>query len=186
MGRRAINLKGRVFGDLTVMEAAPPGRRSNGVAFTRWRVKCACGNEKITSSVCLRHGRTVSCGCHKLRVLRQNGERNRLPLGVSARNEIFHRYKAQAKYRNLPWALTKEQFTALVSGICHYCGVPPCTMWTRGPVPFAYNGVDRKDNAVGYLEGNVVSCCKTCNWAKGRVGYNEFIAYLERIKIFRA
>ena len=44
----------------------------------------------------------------------------------------------------------------------------------------AYNGIDRKDNALGYVEGNVVSCCKFCQYAKRDLPYEEFVAHLAR------
>lgn len=40
-----------------------------------------------------------------------------------------------------------------------------------------YNGVDRKDNAKGYVTGNCLPCCWPCNYAKGsRYTYEQFKA----------
>lgn len=50
---------------------------------------------------------------------------------------------------------------------------------------YVYNGVDRLDNAVGYLPGNCVPCCKFCNLAKAGGSYEEFVAYLDRVVEFR-
>lgn len=47
-----------------------------------------------------------------------------------------------------------------------------------------YNGIDRKNNTLGYLPDNVVPCCKTCNWAKGKKSYEEFMEYLRRVVNF--
>jgi hypothetical protein len=41
-----------------------------------------------------------------------------------------------------------------------------------------YNGIDRKNNRLGYFSANVVSCCVVCNKAKRTMPYEEFVAYL--------
>jgi hypothetical protein len=40
---------------------------------------------------------------------------------------------------------------------------------------YILNGIDRINNNRGYEEGNVVSCCKTCNRAKDILSVDEFI-----------
>ena len=55
------NLKGKIFGILTVVEEY--GRDKNGKRT--WRCKCECGNEKIVESSSLTKGFTKSCGCLK-------------------------------------------------------------------------------------------------------------------------
>ena len=63
-GNRLIDLTGRVFGRLTVLSFAGVGR--NGHA--RWRVRCICGVEKVTSGQSLRAGNSTSCGCYQREV----------------------------------------------------------------------------------------------------------------------
>lgn len=53
------NLKGRVFGLLTVL--AEHGKDKNGKRL--WKCRCACGNEKIAETSSLTRGHTKSCGC---------------------------------------------------------------------------------------------------------------------------
>lgn len=54
-----IDMKGRVFGRLTVLEYS----HSTGYgAF--WKCKCECGKEHTVSGVMLRIGNTLSCGCY--------------------------------------------------------------------------------------------------------------------------
>ena len=67
MGKR-IDLTGRVFGRLTVIEYA--GRNSDGVRM--WLCRCACGNEATVRGSCLTSGHTKSCGCGKLGPLNPN------------------------------------------------------------------------------------------------------------------
>lgn len=57
---RLLNLQGKVFGRLTVIERADTDK--NGHAL--WLCKCSCGNEKVISSTNLKEGKTKSCGCY--------------------------------------------------------------------------------------------------------------------------
>ena len=55
---KLIDLTGKRFGRLTVIERAP----SVG-CNTMWHCVCDCGNKTIKQSSCLRKGETMSCGC---------------------------------------------------------------------------------------------------------------------------
>ncbi len=46
---------------------------------------------------------------------------------------------------------------------------------------FIYNGIDRIDSSKGYIQGNVVTCCRTCNVAKMDMDYKEFINHITKI-----
>lgn len=48
------NLKGRVFGKLTVIDY---------VGNKRWLCKCSCGNTKVIMAANLKNNSTISCGC---------------------------------------------------------------------------------------------------------------------------
>jgi hypothetical protein len=90
---------------------------------------------------------------------------------------VAAKYKWNAKHRNRQWALTEEETDALFQGECHYCGRPPSNV-CRG---VKYNGIDRKDNKLDYITGNVLSCCKLCNKLKGTMAYDVFVAHLKLI-----
>jgi hypothetical protein len=53
-----------------------------------------------------------------------------------------------------------EEYAALISLPCHYCG------GIFGTVQVGI-GLDRKDSSKGYSNDNVLSCCGTCNMIKG-------------------
>lgn len=78
-------------------------------------------------------------------------------------------YQRAALNRNLDFSLSTEEFNALLSKPCHYCGSKEAM------------GVDRKDNTLGYYSYNVVSCCKTCNFMKGTLNYDQFIQHIASI-----
>jgi len=110
-----------------------------------------------------------------------------LPSGRAARNYVVSNYKRNAAKRDLEWALSENQFDELTQGDCHYCGVPPSTVWTPKIYngAFTYNGIDRKNSSLGYTIGNVVSCCKTCQKCKSSLPYDVFIEFLKRAGQFQ-
>lgn len=56
-----INMEGKKFGRLVVLEYSHTGRNKDTLAY--WKCKCDCGNTIITSGNALRKGNTKSCGC---------------------------------------------------------------------------------------------------------------------------
>lgn len=43
------------------------------------------------------------------------------------------------------------------------------------------NGIDRVDSSKGYVDGNMVPCCSTCNWMKSNLLVGEFLAHIKSI-----
>jgi hypothetical protein len=78
--------------------------------------------------------------------------------------------KGGAKARGLPYELTREQFMDLWQRPCFYCG---------DRVPSI--GLDRIDSAKGYVPGNVVPCCATCNRMKSNMDFSEFLYHCAKI-----
>jgi hypothetical protein len=66
----------------------------------------------------------------------------------------FNAAKAVAKRRKLTWLLSREDFRALIGGVCTYCD---------GALPVTGIGLDRIENSIGYEVGNVLPCCTYCN-----------------------
>ena len=62
-GKNIINLIGKKFGRLTVIERAEDYIKPNGQHDLRWLCKCECGNTIITLGRSLKSGGTKSCGC---------------------------------------------------------------------------------------------------------------------------
>jgi len=58
--KKRIDLKGAVFGRLTVLEYAGNDKHNNA----QWKCRCECGTEKVISGASLRTGNTLSCGCY--------------------------------------------------------------------------------------------------------------------------
>jgi hypothetical protein len=187
-GGRKLNLKGQRFGMLLVSNDREPERYTtpSGNVFYRWWVICDCGIEKQVRAVDLTHNWAVSCGCHRLKMLRGPKDNLKLPPGVGVRNDLLSSYKAGARQRRLEWTLTDEQFDSLIKMNCHYCGALPFGVRTRRgeTSTLVYTGIDRKNNQLGYTTDNTLPCCKICNRAKLNLGYDEFMTYIERMSTF--
>jgi hypothetical protein len=105
--------------------------------------------------------------------------------GLASRNAVLYVYKYGAKGRKLAWKISGSAFNRLCEGNCHYCGLPPSNVYrAKGGAltPFTYSGLDRQDNSKGYIEENVVSCCKLCNRAKRDMSLVEWNEWLTRIR----
>ncbi|AAC96857.1 hypothetical protein PBCV1_A490L [Paramecium bursaria Chlorella virus 1] len=81
------------------------------------------------------------------------------------KGKSYSSYKS--KMKNKDFQLTKEQYVTLCQENCTYCG----RMCTETHT----NGIDRVDNTRGYILDNCVSCCGSCNIAKGTLNVEEFI-----------
>lgn len=183
--RARLDLSGQRFGKLVATE---PRRRPNGQYA--WSCRCDCGNVAVvaTNKLTSRHNQSCGCGIRDA-VLRRNRLANpsTLPPGVGAARELLRNYKKNiAAGRDLAWGLTDDAALVLFSGTCHYCGVIPSQVAgkSRNNGAFFYNGIDRLDNAVGYVVGNVVSCCGVCNHAKHMMPYEKFCDWLRRVAEF--
>lgn len=158
------NLLGQEFGRLTVVARAG-SEKTGGVSYATWTVRCRCGSADFpVRGTNLTKGRTRSCGC--LRAA------NAI---FTLRNEVLWQYKQGAVKRHYTWELNDDQFDALIKSDCYYCGDSPANRKSRHGHEFWYNGIDRKDNTVGYVEWNVVTCCGACNKAKGTMSHDEFV-----------
>lgn len=74
-------------------------------------------------------------------------------------NGRFNRARSVAKRKGREFLLTFEEYVDKVAEPCYYCDdFFPRVQWGIG--------LDRLDNAIGYVAGNVVSCCKNCNQIK--------------------
>lgn len=75
--RRIIDLTGQKFGRLTVIKRVEDYISPKGWHHTRWLCKCDCGNKTNTTTVSLRSGTSISCGCYqKERAIEANKKYN--------------------------------------------------------------------------------------------------------------
>lgn len=88
----------------------------------------------------------------------------------------FNRAKQKAKWRNLEWLISFSEFSEMCDSPCYYCNNLIGKMVTQG------SGLDRINNDVGYIVGNVVSCCGNCNLIRNDIlSHEEMIAVAKLI-----
>lgn len=76
-------------------------------------------------------------------------------------------YKRRAIRKKLDFSLTEDEFIAIVTSNCKYCGkshLEETRVVAKKRLPMLT--VDRTDSSKGYVKGNCVPCCKECNTSK--------------------
>jgi hypothetical protein len=98
-------------------------------------------------------------------------ERQRSTCSTCSPETVYNQYRYKAtKQRHLAFTLTLDEFKKLVEEPCFYCGE------LSEP-----RGIDRRDNAIGYLLWNSQSCCAVCNKIKGTFGEQFLMQHLEKM-----
>jgi 5-methylcytosine-specific restriction endonuclease McrA len=144
---------------------------------------------ETTFSLAKRYGVDHHTISHYLRRVGQRvrtTEENRVLNGDPRINELYSSYRRTAQQKNLSFSLTRDEFMRLIGLNCYYCGQEPSNTqrhWrSRSETPiFFYTGIDRIDSNAGYITSNVVSCCFTCNSAKGAKPLTEFRSWINRL-----
>lgn len=138
-----------------------------------WVCKCKCGTIKDVDGSALRAEKSLSCGCYR--------PTRRLPEGEAAFNNLYRSYIKSAVNRGYSFTLSKEEFREIVIQPCFYCGSYPTQEYKSRTKSFIYNGIDRKENTLGYTKENCCSCCKTCNSMKGVKTADDFINHCRKV-----
>jgi 5-methylcytosine-specific restriction endonuclease McrA len=154
---------------------------------------CQCGVVYKSRLDHIKRVKTASCGCVlKAKNIEANLKR-RNPLGHNGKMNLLRRYKEDAKTRDIVFNLSNDDFFALTKQNCFYCGPKPLqecfelkskTISGRNHTKYIYNGIDRVDSSKPYELGNVVSCCRFCNHAKGAKSVDEFTNWQYRLVSF--
>lgn len=150
---------------------------------TLYSCLCECGVVKSVRSDHLLSKETVSCGCVRLK-----------PPGVAALTKLYGEYRAAARGRKLEFRISIEEFGQIVQKACYFCNRPPRDFNPYINSDGTYNdkrlrlstvtrsyikasGIDRLDNARGYLLDNCVACCAKCNHSKRNYTAEEFVEH---------
>lgn len=105
---------------------------------------------------------------------------------LSLRNRLYRRYKKGALERGYSFEITFEEMEMLIYKNCFYCNQEPHDhpsddRYKNGKGIFKRNGIDRKDNTLGYIFENCVPCCSQCNTMKMDKSYPEFLSKIHQI-----
>jgi hypothetical protein len=153
----------------------------------KYYCQCECGNFTYAQIRHLKAGAHQSCGCLRKTFESRSKRRNCLEDGVAPQRHVLRGYKRNAKNRGLKFDIPDGLFFELIKMPCHYCGVigyssAPLTRKFFEEKPFFYNGIDRKDNKIGYEPENCVPCCSFCNYAKLGTPFEEWMDWINRLK----
>ena len=166
---------GDSFGRLTVIKLFRQESRLVAEA------ECQCGRTIITRAYHLVTNRSTSCGCTRAALTASvNAIKRRKAYGWASMINLFNTYRSTARRKNVEFSLTRDLFSVLTKQRCRYCGKEPNNVHQpeRCYGEYVYNGLDRKNNELGYTPENAVPACYTCNRAKGTLSEEEFLAWI--------
>lgn len=167
------NLAGTTLGKIKILGPVA----ANITKRARWNCKCECGT---TFKARVNNISPIGCGKCQLKITKNTGS-----VIQTALKRSYQRYQLGALARGYAFTITFDFFSRIVLENCHYCNTPPTS--TLGESPwirkrkYLINGIDRKDPKVGYLLGNCLPCCPTCNFAKHKLGYDQFLSLVQTI-----
>jgi hypothetical protein len=138
-----IDLTGKVFGRLTVIERAEDYIAPNGHHSAQWLCECKCRTKIIALGLCLRNGSTKSCGSGKTKLC----SRHESLLASELKKYYIKNYNAKKEYKIIKnpetdcWLrcdiyIPKYKIFIEVNGIQHYKFVPH---WNKTVENFEYN-----------------------------------------------
>ncbi len=170
--KKAKLLEGKRFNEFKILKVYKHKKAFKSGRARACLVQCSCGNKLIHSLTLIQRG--TPSRCNKCRA-KYVGNKHRLNSHRAGKNRVLARYKSMAKKRGLSWNLSNNFAINLFEAECFYCGTKGSMHYTEKNNDWAYNGIDRKNNKLGYSESNCVSCCKLCNRTKWTLSDKEFI-----------
>lgn len=156
---------GKNFGCLKVIDIDLSKAKQNRIYFkctcTNCNTECLVRNDNLENRVFCK-----KCSGEWRRNNFKEKYKDLLPLDI--RHKYIH-FKCNAKNRNIPFLLTKEDAEQLCNAKCFYCGKERCL------------GIDRIDNSKPYVKENCVPCCGCCNRMKMDLDFNFFMEQVRKI-----
>ncbi len=160
-GNNVKDLTGKEFGSLTVLRRA--GSREK---LATWECECDCGRTVTYTGADLRQGKATTCGCKKGRKNKRNWQ---------GEGEIPRSYWSSltfnAEKRKIPLDTCIKEAHSLWVSQNRMCKL------TKLPISFADHtaSLDRKDNSLGYVKGNIQWVHKDVNKLKGTFDQNRLV-----------
>lgn len=139
----------------------------------------------------------VECGSCKERTWKWSGSIKKLKYGckkcydnsmkrsdnLPAARKAYMSLKSNAKSRGIAVDIDLNQFIAIASQNCKWCGEPPSikTAPKEWQQDIMLNGIDRVFNTEGYTIENSVSCCYNCNRAKSDLPLDVWFYWISNL-----
>lgn len=178
------DLAGKKFGRWTVLSLSEhkSWEQKGGVTAFQfiWNCRCECGTEKAIWGISLRTGKSKQCKkCQANQYRKYDSDTLKV-------KTIWNYTKFSADSREIDFKLTLDDVAKMMYLPCQYCGAVNSNHYSKKKknsiaVDFWCNGIDRIDSAIGYVSGNVVSCCKWCNWGKQTMLPDEYVAHCKKV-----
>jgi len=140
-------------------------RVDNTLGYTLDNIKSCC-------NICNKIKRNFTLeqfNSHITKILNYNNQKHIPVYCEKDKNRKYAGYRCDSISRSLEFDITKEQFDYYVTHSCEYCGSTEKI------------GIDRINNDIGYIEGNLASCCKICNLMKYTHTKQFFIEHINKI-----
>ena len=160
-----FDLTKQKFNSLTVIHRAKGLGKNN---YSAWECQCDCGKIKIIRAAHLKAGRIKSCGCKNRTSSKKFGE-----ITGSHWSIIRH----NAKKRNLEFTITIEYIWDLFLKQNRKCVLSGLNITFNKSQKKNAASLDRIDNSMGYIEGNVQWLHKDINKIKNIFNQTDFINY---------
>lgn len=161
--------EGKRFGKLVLTEyIGMIGKSQHKRA--KWRCICDCGKIREVDITSLKSGNTTSCGCSRIRDIREHIEKR-----------TFGQHLSNAKTREYKNFLSKEQFVEIARKCCTYCKGISIRMNRSTGKTCELNSVDRRDNEPYYKLENSQSVCFVCQTMKMDMKHEEFLEHNRKI-----
>lgn len=167
---------------------------------SKWLCQCDCGETTTVDTNAMISGNTKSCGClssekSSLSIQKAIANNRKYPPRITTARRCWKKYCLNDKL----CTLTFDEWYDLSQLNCSYCDGVPNTTYNfflnrkNHPVSanaiqegyFTYNGVDRIDNSLPHIMGNVCSACWICNAAKSNRTTEEFVRHIMTVRTDR-
>jgi len=163
------DITGQRFGRLVVIEKCskyPSGR-------AKWKLLCDCGKYAFAPYNNLNSGGVTSCGCYKKETNFDMKWKGIGSLGMDHFNSI----RRGAVSRNIDFIINLEYASALFDNQERRCALSgrAITLSSNRKRLKPTASLDRIDNNLGYVEGNVQWVHRDINIAKNKINNQEFI-----------
>lgn len=154
------------------------------------KTKTKGGNEKnFYSVICLFCGkaRNITRHDHATRLAKHPckscSNKNNNPQGESfgLRNSWFNKYKLSAFTRSLKWEIDIEYVSEVFKNQGYVCALSGIPITASGDLKGITASIDRIDNYVGYVKGNIQLVHKKINMMRGTLSVEDFKAFCRAV-----
>lgn len=186
-----ININDKIF-NWTIVSDEKIIKSANGENYKFYNLQCQCNKiisirkDRLKKAYEIGPYKELNINCRECSIINKINLNAELMMS----SKVYNHYKRGAKNREIDFNITPEMALYFFKQNCYYCGQEPSNVFllqrtmVNGKT-FTYSGIDRIDSLKGYEEGNMVSCCKWCNFSKNNRDQKDFLEWTERLYNFQ-